>query len=74
MKSLENHSKVESSHPAKAIFNKHGVPLKYIARYIKRDYFYTSRLLSGTIRITPILEKQIWKLARQVEKAGAKNA
>lgn len=67
-------TKSESLHPAKAIFVKNRIPLRVVAKFTRRDYFYTSRLLSGTVKPTPQVEEQIWKLARQVEKAGAANA
>ena len=43
-------TKAESLHPAKAIFVKNRIPLRVVAKFIRRDYFYTSRLLSGTVK------------------------
>ena len=74
MKSLKDLTEDESSHPTKAIFVKHRIPLRRVSEFIRRDYFYTSRLFSGTCKTTPKVEKRIWELARQVEKAGAQNA
>jgi hypothetical protein len=49
-------------HWSKPFFNENKIPLKVVSKFINRDYFLTSRLLSGTIPPTPETEARIGQL------------
>lgn len=59
-----------TSHWSKPFFEKEKVPLKFIAQFIGRNYFYTSRILNATVSPPPSVEERLHKLVKLIAQGG----
>jgi hypothetical protein len=55
-------------HPLKAFFQKSGVPVGSVARYVGRSYYYTAAVLCGRCTTSDEIEHKLHELADRLRK------